>query len=326
MPLPNLRPTETAGGVKPFREIRGTELDAGILRDHLAAHGYVLIRNLLFPQDLNLLLTEITQTVSAAGWLDPARLPLDRIARPGLAFTETDPAFRRVSDQVFNLETFHAFPHHPALRGMMELLVGSHLLVHPRPIPRLVFPTAERFHATPHRDHHTIAGDPRTFTAWIPLHDCPPKLGPLQILEGSHRNGRQKTPPSSVVVPIDTRHGQAWVGGRINAGDVLVFHSLAVHAATPNTSAQLRICLDCRFQSYDHPVNPANFVFPGTSDKSWDATYANWRSARLKYYWRQFPLQFTPTKAELAELAQTAEPPDTRSRYARILAQLEAQS
>jgi len=325
MPQLKLCTTETAGGAKPFREIRATELDERILREHISAYGYVLIRNLLFPRDLNLLLTEITQIVSAARWLDPTRHPLDRITRPGVTFTETDPAFRRVSDRVFNLETFHVFPHHPVLRRMMQLLVGPHLLVHPKPIPRLVFPNAERFRTIPHQDHHAIAGDPQTFTAWIPLHDCPPKLGPLQILEGSHRHGLQKTPSATGVIPIDSARGDAWVGGRINAGDVLVFHSLAVHAATPNISTQLRLSLDCRFQSYDRLVNPANLVFAGAGQKSWESTYANWRSARLKYYWKQFPLQFTPSKAELAELAQTAEPPDARTRYARILSQLEAQ-
>lgn len=326
MPLLKPRPTESAGGVKPFREIRATELDARILREHIATHGYVLIRNLLFPKDLNLLLTEITQTVAAAGWLDPARPPLDRAIHTGVSFSDTDPAFKRVSDQVFRLETFHAFPHHPTLRHMMELLVGPHLLVHPKPIPRLVFPNAERFRPIPHQDHHAIAGDPQTYTAWIPLHDCPPKLGPLQILEGSHRHGLQKTPPRTGVIPIDSARGDTWVGGRINAGDVLVFHSLAVHAATPNTSTQLRISLDCRFQTYDRPINPANLGFPGAGEKSWETIYANWRSSRLKYYWKQFPLQFTPTRAELAELAQTADPPDARARYARILSQLETQS
>src|ERR1700749_2834441 len=150
--MPELRQqtTETAGVVRPFREIRATELDQRILREHIATYGYVLIRNLLFPKDLNLLLTETAHTVSAAGWLDPSRHPLDRAVHPGVNFSDTDPAFRRVSDQVFNLETLHAIPHHPILIRMMELLVGPHLLVHPKPIPRLVFPNAERCRHTPH--------------------------------------------------------------------------------------------------------------------------------------------------------------------------------
>lgn len=321
----NVQAIDTATGVKPFRELRATELDSRILGEQIGVYGYVLIRNLLFPKDLNRLLTEITQIVSTAGWFQPDRDPLDRIANASAACNDTDPTFKRVSDQVFNLESFHAFPHHPALCQTMELLVGPHLLVHPKPIPRLVFPNAEHFSPITHQDHHAIAGDIQTFTAWMPLHDCTTKLGPLQILAGSHRYGLQKTPPGTGVIPRKTARGDAWVGGRINAGDVLIFHSLTVHAASPNTSTQLRVSLDCRFQSYDRPINPANLVFPGSSTKSWKSIYTNWRYNKLKYYWKEFPLQFKPSTAELAHLAQTAESPDMRARYARILAQLEAQ-
>jgi hypothetical protein len=325
MPDLKVQALNTAGGLKPFRELRATELDARTLREQMLAQGYVLIRNLLFPKDLNRLLTETTHILSAAGWLDPTRDPFERIAKPGLAFTNADPPFKRVSDQVFNLETFHALPHHPVLRQMMQLLVGPHLLVHPKPIPRLVFPSPTGFRPITHQDHHAIAGDLQTFTAWMPLHDCSLKLGPLQILEGSHRYGLQRTPSGTRVLSMDTARGGAWVTGRISAGDVLLYHSLTVHAASPNTSNQLRISLDCRFQSYDRPINPANLVFPAAGARSWETVYANWRFDKLKYYWKHLPLEFKPSPAELARLAQTAEPPDIRSRYARILTQLEPQ-
>jgi hypothetical protein len=83
--------------------------------------------------------------------------------------------------------------------------------------------------------------------------------------------------------------------------------------------------MDCRFQNYWRAVNPATLVFPGTSGKSWETTYANWRSDELKYYWKQMPLHLKPSKIELAELAQTADSPEMRSRYARILSRIEAQ-
>jgi ectoine hydroxylase-related dioxygenase (phytanoyl-CoA dioxygenase family) len=312
--------TEPGSDLKPFRQLRATELDSAVLREHLVTHGYVLIRNLLLPNDLNRLRTEMTQIAVVAGWLRPGRDPLDRIANPAAACSNNDPAFKRVANKVFTLESFHALPHHPALRRMMELLVGPHLLVHPKPIPRLVFPNAETFRLITHQDHHAIAGDVQTFTAWMPLHDCPVKLGPLQILEGSHRFGLQ-TPPGNGVIPPLPPTGSHWVGGRIDVGDVLIFHSLTVHAASPNTSTQLRISLDCRFQSYDRPINPANLAFAGPGAKSWETTYANWRSEKLMYYWKQLPLQFKPSPAELAERAKAADP-NQRTRYARILAQV----
>ena len=109
----------------------------------------------------------------------------------------------------------------------------------------------------------------------------------------------------------------------MNAGDVLIFHSLTVHAAAPNLSDQLRLSLDCRFQDRRRVLHPSNLVFAGESGKSWEKTYANWRSDELKYYWKALPLKLKPTKAELASLAETAETLSARSRYARMVSQLD---
>ena len=288
-------------------------------------HGYLLLREFLPTDDINRLLDEILQIVSSAGWLLPGHNPLQRVVNATATCGDSDPFFKQVYDQVFALESFHALAHHPVLKQVMTQLVGPQLLIHPKPIGRLIFPNCERFIVHAHQDHRGIGGDPETFTAWLPLHDCPIKLGPLQILAASHRYGLQSTGSDSGYLPREMARGGAWVGGRINAGDVLIFHSLTVHSTTPNISDQLRISMDCRFQNYWRAVNPASLVFPGTGGKSWESTYANWRSDELKYYWKQMPLHFKPSKVELAELAQTAESPEMQSRYARILSQIESQ-
>jgi ectoine hydroxylase-related dioxygenase (phytanoyl-CoA dioxygenase family) len=240
---------------------------------------------------------------------------------------DPDPAFKRVYEQIFNLQAFHAFAHHPALRRMMHLLVGHELLVHPKPIGRLIFPNCDRLVIHAHQDHRSVDGDAESFTAWMPLHDCPVELGPLQIMEGSHVYGLQGIDPATGIIAKETARGGEWVGGPIHAGDVLIFHSLTVHAATPNVSNQLRVSMDCRFQDARRPVNPANFVFPGSgNEKSWETTYAGWPSEELKYFWRTMPLVFEPSRAKLAELADTEVDPRMRARYTRILSQLEAQN
>lgn len=209
----------------------------------------------------------------------------------------------------------------------MKQLVGSRLLIHPKPIARLMFPNCERFIIHAHQDHQAIGGDPESFTAWMPLHDCPPELGPLQILEGSHRFGLQGADPATGYVSRETAQGIDWVGGRINAGDVVIFHSLTVHAGSPNVSNQLRISMDCRFQDYQRAINPSTLVFAGSANggRSWETTYAAWRSRDLQYFWKQMPLRLKPSKSELAELSQTTQSPAMRARYARILNQIESQ-
>ena len=312
--------------MKPFFEIQAGDLTSRSLQDAIDAKGYLLIRELLPDRALSPLLVEIADVLYSAGWLLPDRLPLERMADPSAACGDPDPAFKRTYQEIFNLELFHALAHHPAMKEVMSMLVGEQLLVHPKPIGRLIFPNCERLVNHAHQDYQFMDGDAECFTVWIPLHDCPIDQGPLQILEGSHRFGIQNHNKANLHVPEipdGTALGGDWVGGQINAGDVLIFHSLTVHAASPNVSDRLRVSLDCRFQDYRRALNPANLAFAGESGKSWEKTYASWHSNDLKYYWRKMPLTFKPSKAQLEQLAETSESPSSRARYARILEQLD---
>ena len=168
---------------------------------------------------------------------------------------------------------------------------------------------------------------PNFYTVWIPLHDCPIGIGPLRILEGSHRYGVQHHERENLHVPEipeAAAAGAEWVGGPVNAGDVLIFHSLTVHAASPNLSNQMRLSMDCRFQDARRNLNPANLVFSGESGKSWEKTYGSWNSDELKYYWKKIPLRLQPSQAELATLSETAEPAARRAQYARMISQLDS--
>ncbi len=311
--------------MKSFCEFQASELSSHSLQDEISSRGYVLVRELLPQDDLRHLLREVTQILSDAGWLLPGHDPLERVANVNAACGDPDPGFKRTYQEVFNLEAFHALPHHPALQRIMSMLVGERLLIHPKPIGRLIFPHCERLTVHAHQDYRFMGGDPECFTVWIPLHDCPVDIGPLQIVEGSHRLGYQRHEDENLHVPeipTEAVAGGEWVGGEINAGDVLIFHSLTVHAASPNLSKQLRISLDCRFQDYKRVLNPSNLAFAGESGKSWEKTYAGWHSDALKYYWKKLPLEFQPSKSELEYLAMTAEPSSARARYTRILSQL----
>ncbi|HZL53633.1 MAG TPA: phytanoyl-CoA dioxygenase family protein [Terracidiphilus sp.] len=218
--------------VKPFREIQACDLTSRSLQDEIASRGYLLIRGLLPHDALSPLLGEITQVLYTAGWLLPDHDPFERIADAGAACGDPDPSFKRTCQEIFNLEAFHALPHQSALKQVMSMLVGERLLIHPKPIGRLIFPNCERLVVHAHQDYRFMDGDPECFTTWIPLHDCPVNVGPLQILEGSHHFGFQSHDQANIpVIPEGAALGGDWVGGQINAGDVLIFHSLTVHAA-----------------------------------------------------------------------------------------------
>ena len=310
--------------MKPFHAISASNLSAQSLQNAMESDGYLLVRGVLPVEDVRHLLAQITEILASAGWLEPGADPLDRLAREDAACGDPDPDFKRVYLQVFNLEAFHALPHHPALRRVMKMLTGDRLLVHPKPIGRLIFPSCERLTVHAHQDYRFMGGDPECFTTWIPLHDCPISVGPLQIMKSSHRLGFQQHDDENLHVPEIPREAAIgdWVGGQVNAGDVLLFHSLTVHAASPNRSQQLRISLDCRFQDYRRALNPANLAFAGESGKSWEKTYAGWHSDALKYYWKALPLELRPSRAEIEQLAVNAESEAARARYVRILGQI----
>jgi hypothetical protein len=311
--------------LEQFHEIPA-DLASHSLSDEMSVRGYLLIRGLIPAEVLRSLLAEIGQIVSQAGWLVPGLDPMDRIANAAAACGDPDPTFKQIYQQIFGLESFHALAHHPALQEAMKQIAGPRLLVHPKSIGRFIFPNCEQLITGAHQDHAGIGGDTESFTAWMPLHDCPVELGPLQILEGSHLFGLQETSADGLV-RVDRARGVRWVGGRIDAGDVLIFHSLTVHAATPNTSNQLRVSVDCRFQDLARPINPAALVFPGAEPggRSWEKAYAGWHSDESQYYWRKLPVLLNPSLDELVQLAESAEPPQMRARYARILSQIESQ-
>lgn len=311
--------------MKPFHEIQLRDLAPNSLQEEINSKGYALIRGLIPRSDIRNVLGDIATILSDAGWLLPDLDPLEHVADSAAACGDPDPSFKQTYWEVFNLESFHSLPHHPALKGVMNMLVGEQVLIHPKPIGRLIFPNCDGLTVHAHQDYRFMSGDPECFTVWIPLHDCPTDLGPLQILEGSHRFGVINHEDENLHVPeipSEALTGGDWASGQINAGDVLIFHSLTVHAASPNRSRQLRISMDCRFQSCDRAIHPGNLAFAGESGKSWEVMYARWLSNDLKYYWKEMPLKFQPSKSEIEQLSKTAEPATTRARYARILSQL----
>jgi hypothetical protein len=156
---------------RPFREIMVSDADVSALsptdlREEMDAHGYVLIRGLLAPKDLDPLLRGVTEVLHDAGWLNAESDPYDRVANMAVACFEDDAPFKVVYDRVFCLPSFHALPHHPVLQLVMKMLVGQHLLIHPKSVGRLIFPNFDRAITHAHQDHTAVAGDEETFTAW----------------------------------------------------------------------------------------------------------------------------------------------------------------
>jgi ectoine hydroxylase-related dioxygenase (phytanoyl-CoA dioxygenase family) len=308
--------------MKPFRTMSATDLDSAALTQEMETYGYVFIRGLMPPKELEPLLSDLIRIASDEGWMIDGSAPSERLANPAKACFDPDRDYKRASNRAFCLESLHALTHHPILTDVMKRIVGPRLLVHPKPIARLIFPRYESalFHA--HQDNSGIAGSSSSYTAWMPMHDCPQGQGTLEIKEMSHLFGLLR---ADGYVEAETAPGGDWVGGRINAGDVAIFHSLTLHRSTLSNSNQLRFSVDCRFQSCDEAVSPLQIVFPNEAKggRTWKTTYADWKSKDLQYYWRSLPLRLKPSVTELAELAETAATPETRLSYRKIIELIE---
>jgi len=298
--------------MKPFRTIAAKNLDSVSLKTEMETYGYVFIRDLIPKEDLEPFLRDVTAIASDEGWIEG-----DRIANPAMACFDPEPKYKQAANRVFRLERLHALTHHPALTDVMKRLVGPHLLVHPKPIARMIFPNCPGALLHAHQDNSGIAGSSESYTVWMPLHDCQQGQGTLEIKEASHLSGLLT---SDGYIQPETAPGGDWAGGRINAGDAVFFHSLTVHRSTLSTASQLRFSVDCRFQSYDEAVSPLEIVFPNQAKggRTWEGTYADWKQDDLKYYWRNLPLRIKPSLAELAEGAENADSPDKRRRYAMM--------
>ena len=308
--------------MKAFRTIAAKDLGSVSLKSEMETYGYVFIRDLLPKEDLEPLLGDMVGIASEEGWTMEGTAPSDRIANPATACFDPEPKYKQAANRVFSLERLHALTHHPALTDVMKRLVGPRLLVHPKPIARMIFPNCEGALLHAHQDNSGIAGSSESYTVWMPLHDCPQGQGTLEIKEASHLSGLLT---SEGYIEPETAPGGDWVGGRINAGDAVFFHSLTVHRSTLSTSSQLRFSVDCRFQSYDEAVSPLEIVFPNQAKggRTWEATYADWKHDDWKYYWRDLPLRLKPSVAELAAQAEKADSPEKRLRYTTIVELIE---
>jgi len=129
---------------------------------------------------------------------------------------------------------------------------------------RFALPNDEK-HLTPaHQDHFFIRQTGRFRTVWIPLMSIERRVGGLAVAARSHHRGllehvEHDTAYSYIFrgrkqrgVPLESI-GQTWLTTDYRAGDLLVFHSLMIHRALPNTSDRIRLSLDTRYQPLSEP-------------------------------------------------------------------------
>ena len=277
--------------MQPFLDSTDVVNDEIELRERAERDGYLFIRGLLPTDVLENLRLQCLEIARDAGWVQKDTPLKDAIADLDGFCVEPQPEYMGVYFHMYKLQEFQALQHHPNLIGVMEGILGEPVMPHARIIGRTIFPQKEVFTTPPHQDFIPIQGTADTYTAWIPLGDIPPELGGLQIASGSHRHGIYDFKPAmgaggiAVTNPLEG----TWVNNPFEQGDVLIFHSMAVHKGVSNASDRLRMSIDARYQKISDPIAPGSLL-PHAQPAEWEDIYADWPTSDLQFYWQTWDM------------------------------------
>lgn len=279
------------------------------LRERMERDGYLFFRGLISIPQIRQTRVEILKACAAEGWLQPGSDLNEGIAASGVTHTEPEPDYMTVYSEVLRGEAFNTLAQDPSLLAVLRGLFEEEPLPHARNIARIIFPHNTLYTTPSHQDYLHIQGTETTYTAWIPLGDCPRALGSLVVLPGSHRAG---------VYPVHRAYGAGgagidtdalpytWTGSDFHEGDVVLFHSLTVHKALPNLSPDhLRLSVDFRYQPVSHPVAPSSLK-PHYERQTWEEIYADWTDTRYQYYWRDMPIRTAGDDPRVVAVRQAA--------------------
>ena len=263
-------------------------LDVRAAREALARDGCLVFRGLLPAEEAEDLAGHIAAVLVRHGWAEgpPARL---EPARPGWNPLTAVGADRAAFREICSLELLHRLAHLPPLMAAARaLLEDDDVLVHPRPVARVVAPvrSTDQAPTPPHQDHVNMQGTPRALVAWAALTPCPRSAGALEIALGSRRGGPRPhaTAAGAGVLTCATGPEDEWVAAELNPGDVLVFDALAVHRARPNRSRRFRLSVDVRYQRRVDPI--CELSLRAFGDLSWEEIYAGWQELPAGTPWR----------------------------------------
>ena len=212
-----------------------------------ADHGHCVLRALIDPSLVARAAAAAIGELNDLGLLQRGQSRLaDGFAPSGTGYD--DPRWIQLQQRCLPHPVFTTLGNNHKLLAALQAVVGGPLAPITGNIVRVGWP--ERFDLTtaPHQDQHYIGLANVGWTVWLPLSACPLELGPLAVVNRSHRNGlfehdRDAQPG------VRWRSEWQWRSAPLQPGDVVLFHSLAVHGALPNTLRDaLRLSYDFRIR------------------------------------------------------------------------------
>lgn len=252
------------------------------VRDRLVSDGYVYLPGLLDVEPILDVQRQLRAGLAEVGWLDSP----DTLTTPRRELRFDAASFGTVYPAVQRVEAFHALAHDSRILDLASAVLGGTVFCHPAKVARISPPTTHgRSFTRPHQDFVVLHVASDVITAWIPITACTPTKQGLRVIPASHRDGFLPTDAAAggrrplylSVTDDDPR----WATEDFALGDVVLFHSLTVHGGGPNTSDEIRLSADVRYQLVTDPIR-AEFThphgWPRTPD--WDVLCAGWSTRR----------------------------------------------
>ena len=301
--------------IKPFRVSNDALGDSEELRSRFQQEGYLFFKKLQNPDKLRSLRIEMLGAIQHSGWFKNDFDIAEGRGDPSKACTEGEEAYTRTIHEIQKLREFHAAGHWHEVLSVLGDVVQAPILPHPSKIARLWFPQYTE-HTTPfHQDFVHFQSNFEVISVWTPVGDCPIELGPLAVIEGSHKVNKVVDHHFSLGagnLKVDSLEKRGIMRcNDFEIGDTLFFGCLMVHGALPNlTDDLLRVSLDNRYQQLGLPVTEGQMQphlgdsNPTVGTLTWDKIYNSWpESDDLKHYWKKHKFKVNPSDRQFGERA-----------------------
>jgi len=245
------------------------------LHARLAEHGYLYLPQQIDPQVVLAFRRHYFATLADTGLLSRDRDPADGIAAPADQLDRAE-LRHRLFGEIVPGAAYQALCSTPQIRDWFGWLLDGVVHLHRRKIIRHTRPhehtdTRTRGIGAATQAHYDLLylrqGSDHVLSMWIPLGPCPPELGGLVYLEGSHhwvladeRSGAPSRPAASITADLPglaEQHDARWLYADYAVGDVVVHTAHTVHAALDNVDSggRIRLSTDIRYQLRAEPID-----------------------------------------------------------------------
>lgn len=267
-------------------------------RSRYLEDGYLALKALLPPTDLQPLIDDIAQGIDAKARQAHAegRLkalfdhePFDRrLACLREAMDDPSEIERTVTGKRLRTAGLFSVITHPAILDVVESVIGPEIMFHPQFNCQAKMPGENRSKIPWHQDLGFLRPEAEgTFMVnfWIPLVDATVENGCLEVIAGSHRSGLKPHGP----LPDHPEHGilteHLPPGDRlacpVRKGGAVLFQHKTAHRSFPNRTDRIRWSIDIRYSDPAMPTGrdeiPGLLVRSRTRPASVLRSHLDWR-------------------------------------------------